>query len=219
MSGRETIKPDLLELIRQSMRDGKNGKTNSAAKLGTSDAPVELLRAKGSPRASQTKLQPRADQHGKLGDFSRSATNSPRSSYTSTTAIVGYEEVPKTHFSQKDERAGVLDAETEMILKAVKIALNGTGGAPSKRVVKRAAAPKMTKSDRVFASNKGCGVGSSRSVTLGIVKAIASDETGCIVREQMKDRKTKGPLKPLTLQQSQKNANTTQGNYNPMIVE
>jgi hypothetical protein len=50
---------------------------------------------------------------------------------------------------------------------------------PSKSQIKRLAGRKMLPSNRVFAS---CGVGSSRSVVLGIIKAVAHEQTGCIVR-------------------------------------
>jgi hypothetical protein len=67
------------------------------------------------------------------------------------------------------------------------------------------ASPKMTRSDRVFQT---CGPGSSKSVAIDAIKAIAAQETGCIVRKEA-----------ISLTKSQKNSNTTQGNYNPMIVE
>lgn len=194
---------DLRTLIRVVMNKGSKTQTTSKAK--TSTVPVVPLKAKGPQR---TKQQPRQSEHGELGDFSRSNSN-PTSRSTPTTAFLGYEEVPKTQLHTKHaDKPSVIDAETEMVRKAIRIAINTTGGAPSKRAAKHAAGPKMTKSDRVFQAGKGCGVGSSRSVTLGIVKAISAKETGCIVRKEAIDKAT-----------SQRNANTTQGNYNPMIVE
>jgi len=181
---------DLLQLIRATLKSKTNGRSQSV--------PAEPLKAKGPQR---TKQQPRSDEHGKLGDFTRSNSNPP--TRTNNTAIVGYEEVPKTRFSKKDN--GNVQAETEMIRKAIKLVLNQTGGAPSKKAAKRMAAPKMTRSDRVF---KTTGPGSSRSPVLDRIKAIAATETGCIVRKEAIDKAT-----------SQRNANTTQGNYNPMIVE
>jgi hypothetical protein len=187
---------DLLQLIRATLKSKQTNKPSPQTK------PTPPSNGKGVQKVKQ---QPRTDEHGKLGDFSRSQTNSPRSSFTSNTAIVGYEEVPRTRLSKTDERKGVVNAETEMIRKAIKLVLNQTGGAPSKRAAKRAAAPKMTRSDRVF---KTTGPGSSRSPVLDRIKAIAAKETGCIVRKEAISSST-----------SAKNANTTQGNYNPMIVE
>jgi hypothetical protein len=205
---------DLLQIIRQAMKS-----PNKTSK------PLARINGKG---VQKTKIKPLevSPEYGKRGDFSRSNSN-PVSRSVSNSAPVGFEEVTRARLDRKhgpNDRSSKngkedLNAEFETILKVVKIAIDGTGGAPSKRHVKQAASPKMTKSDRVFQSGKGCGVGSSRSVTLGIIKAIAAKDTGCLVREQMKDKKTKEPLKPLTLTESQKNANTTQGNYNPMIVE
>lgn len=196
--------PDLLQLIRAAMKNpSKSKETKSSAKQGPTTV------------SKRTKTAELEKVHGKLGDFSRSNSN-PTSRSIPTSATVGYEEVPKTRMNKKDSNNPnnvVLEAETEMIRKAVRIALNNTGGAPSKRAVKQMASPKMTRSDRVFAAGNGCGPGSSKSPTLDAIKAIAAKETGCIVREQMKGKE------PLSLRQSQKNANTTQGNYNPMIIE
>jgi hypothetical protein len=190
---------DLLQIIRQAMKSPK-----PTAK------PLPRINGKG---VQKTKIQPLAvsPEYGKRGDFSRSNSN-PISRSVSNSAPVGFEEVTRARLQRRQEKNNkggqTLDAEFETIRKIVKIAIDGTGGAPSKRAVKHMAAPKMTKSDRVFQAGKGCGVGSSRSVTLGIIKAIAAKETGCIVRKEAIDKTT-----------SQKNANTTQGNYNPMIVE
>lgn len=186
---------DLKQLIRSIMKNGKATQTSTA--------PVVVGKAKG------TRRQPRSDEHGKLGDFTRSNSNPPSRS-VSNTAIIGYEEVPKTRLSAAHADGQSITAETEMIRKAIKLVLSQTGGAPSKRQAKRAASPKMTRSDRVFASGKGCGPGSSRSVTLNTIKAVAATETGCIVRD---------PNNVITPSQSARNANTTQGNYNPTIVE
>ena len=191
----------LLAIIRSAM------KPKSATQK--SNGPVVPLKARGPQR---TKLQPQLAEHGKLGDFTRSNSNPP--TRTNNTALLGYEEVPKTRFSQnktnnaKDADKPTLTAETEMVRKAIRVALNRTGGAPSKKAAKQMSAPKMTRSDRVFSSSNGCGVGSSRSVTLGIIKAIAHPETGCIVRKES-----------ISLTDSQKNSNTTQGGYFPQIVE
>jgi len=160
--------------------------------------------------------QTQTAEHGKLGDFSRSNSN-PTSRTVSNSASVGFEEVTRPRLNLKYEANKAngktqssdnsLSAEFETIRKAVRIAIDGTSGAPSKRAVKRMAAPKMTRSDRVF---KTTGPGSSRSATLDAIKAIAAKETGCIVRD---------PKHVVTAAKSAKNANTTQGNYNPMIVE
>jgi hypothetical protein len=191
---------ELLSIIRQAM------------KSKAPEQPQKQMQRINGKGVQHTKLQPTTKEHGKLGDFTRSNSNPP--TRTNNTAIIGYEEVPKTHLNRKDERDGtngkadVVEATTEMVRKAIKLALNQTGGAPSKRAVKHMAAPKMTRPDRVFQSGKGCGPGSSRSVTLGIIKAISAKETGCIVRKEN-----------ISESVSRKNANTTQGNYNPMIVE
>lgn len=183
---------DLLQIIRAAMKT-----PNRPTGTKNQSVPVVPLKTKGA------RLQPRRDEHGKLGDFSRSNSNPP--TRTNNTAIIGYEEVPKTRFSQKHSDSDSLAAETEMVRKAIKLVLTQTGGAPSKAAVKRSAAPKMTRSDRVF---KTTGPGSSRSVVIDRIKAISATETGCIVRD-----------KGISLSASQRNANTTQGNYNPMIVE
>lgn len=111
----------------------------------------------------KTKQQPRRDRNGKLGDNTRSNSN-PTSRSVNNIAPVGFEDVS--------------EAGDGSVRALIRINLASTGRAPSKRQTKHMAMPKMTRSDRVF--GKGVGVGSSRSVTLGIVKAIAAKETGCI---------------------------------------
>jgi hypothetical protein len=176
---------ELLQLIRSVMKSPSSGK---------------------AVQSRATKIRELEKEHGKLGDFSRSNSN-PTSRAVRDSAFLGYEEVPKTRLTRKDERTNVVDAQTEMIRKAVRIAINTSGGAPSKRAAKRMASPKMSRSDRVF---KTAGPGSSRSATLDAIKAIASEKTGCIVRD---------PKQAISAEASRKNSNTTQGNYNPMIVE
>ena len=79
---------------------------------------------------------------------------------------------------------------------------------PSKKQVKQAVSTnKMLPSNRVF---KTAGVGSSRSVILGILKAIAADETGCIVLDPGKARRLREVQKPTTLP----NSGTTGMRYN-----
>jgi hypothetical protein len=187
---------ELLQLIRAAMKNPKGTKQ-----------PVKPERGKG-PQHTRIKPLEQSPEYGRRGDFSRSNSN-PVSRSIPTVAVVGYEEVPKTRFTSKHkDNPQLLQAETEMIRKAVRIALNNTGGAPSKRAAKQMASPKMTRSDRVFAAGKGCGPGSSKSPAIDAIKAIAATETGCIVRKE-----------PIKLNVSQKNANTTQGGYFPQIVE
>ena len=173
----------------------------------TTGASKTQLAARGVQRS---KTQVRVDMHGSKGDFTRSNSN-PISRPVNNAASVGLEEVTRARLSRthsKDNASGSLSAEYETILKAVRIAIDGTGGAPSKRAAKRAASPKMTRSDRVFQSGRGCGPGSSKSPEIDAIKAIASPETGCIVRKEGISEAT-----------SMKNANTTQGGYFPQIVE
>lgn len=186
-----TEKPDLLQLIRDAM------------KVKPSGPPKQLsVKSKSVQRVHKTqtnKTQPRLDEHGLLGDFSRSNSN-PISRTVNTTAPVG-----------------LLDtsgAGDESVLSVIRIAIDKLA-IPSKRQVKHMASPKMTNPSRVFDQNKGCGPGSSKSTIIDAMKAIASKDTGCLTREQMKGQ----DAKPISLSQSQKNSNTTQGNYNPMIVK
>lgn len=186
---------DLLELIRQAMKSPKQTTRQVNRTGGTTESK--------SQATQQSKRQPRRDEHGQLGDFSRSNSN-PTSRTVNNSVSVGFEDIS--------------GAGDDSIKALIRINLAKPTN-PSKRQVKRMAAPKMSNSNRAFSSGNGCGVGSSKSPLIGIIKAIAAEETGCIVREQMKDKKTKEPLPPISLTQSQKNSNTTQGNYNPMIVE
>lgn len=180
----ESVKTiNISEIIRAAMKS-----TGAKSSTGSKTKPAQA--AKGVQRS---KHQPRLDEHGERGDFSRSNSN-PTSQPFSNSAPVGLEDV-----------SGDGDGS---LLAVIRIAINNTGNAPSKRAAKRAASPKMTRSDRVFAAGKGCGPGSSKSPTLDAIKAIAATETGCIVT-----------TKKISLSESQKNANTTQGNYVPMIVE
>lgn len=177
----------LLAIIRAAMKTPSSGSTSKPSPSGKQSPTIKPSNGKG---VQKSKLQPRESEHGKLGDFSRSNSN-PISRSVSNSVSVGFEDVS--------------EAGDGSLLATIRIAINNTGGAPSKRQAKHMASPKMTRSDRVFSST---GVGSSRSVTLGIIKAIAHPETGCIVRPEA-----------IPLIDSQKNSNTTQGNYNPMIVE
>lgn len=153
-----------------------------------------------------------SEEYGRRGDFSRSNSN-PTSRPIRNSASVELEEVTRARLSRsyeqnkenKGNKSTSLNAEFETILKVVRIALDSTGGAPSKRAVKRMATPKMTRSDRVF---KTTGPGSSKSPELDAIKAIAAKETGCIVRKET-----------ISESKSMKNANTTQGGYFPQIVE
>lgn len=174
----------------QLIRQAMNSKSTAA----TNKTP----NGKGVQR---TKKRPPKAIAGQLGDFSRSNSNPP-SRTVNNLAPVGFEDM-----------SGAGDGS---LLAVIRLSLTHLS-TPSKRQVKHMSSPKMTRPDRVFQLGKGCGPGSSKSPTLSIIKAIAAQDTGCIVREQMKG-KDKQPLKPLTLSESQKNANTTQGNYNPMIV-
>jgi hypothetical protein len=65
---------------------------------------------------------------------------------------------------------------------------------PSKARVRRMAHRKMLPANRVF--SKGCGPGSSRSPTLGTIKAIAAKETYCIVVDDLPASRSKIPNRP-----------------------
>lgn len=192
-----TEKPDLLQLIRDAMKPTKPSEPPNRGG-GEGIKRVQVTKTNNEmkvTKTSKTQTQPRLDEHGLLGDFSRSNSN-PISRTVNTTAPVG-----------------LLDtsgAGDESVLSVIRIAIDKLA-IPSKRQVKHMASPKMTNPSRVFDQNKGCGPGSSKSGVIDAMKAIAATETGCLTREQMKGQ-------PISLSQSQKNSNTTQGNYNPMIV-
>jgi len=73
---------------------------------------------------------------------------------------------------------------------------------PSKRQVKRMSGSKMLPSSRVFGASAGTGVGSSRSVMLDAIKAIAHPETGCIVVEKSYYNRLPEHMKATTLPNS-----------------
>jgi hypothetical protein len=81
-----------------------------------------------------------------------------------------------------------------------------TSSIPSKARAKRAASqnPFLRKDKQLLSKLPG----SSRSVTVDAIKAIAHTKTGCIVTS-----------KKISAEESRRNANTTQGNYNRSILK
>jgi hypothetical protein len=94
--------------------------------------------------------------------------------------------VPVTKRAKSTERGTDEDGEVRMNFAGNSIPTHPMyrdHEVPSKAEVRRLAHRKMTPPSRVF--SKGCGVGSSISVMVGIIRAIAHPETGCIVVDDL----------------------------------